>query len=96
MPEFPGGDIALRKFVANAIRYPVRAQENGIQGKVFVGYVITKNGSVINTKIERSADSLLDAEALRVVNIMPKWIPGKEKGRKVAVHYTMPINFVLQ
>ena len=70
--------------------------KKGIQGKVFVSFVIDKKGSVLNAKIERGVDPLLDAEALRVVNSMPKWIPGKEKGKDVAVQFTLPISFRLQ
>ena len=96
MPEYPGGEIELRQFMANSVRYPVQAQEKGIQGKVFVSFVVDKKGSVKDVKIARGADPLLDAEALRVVNSFPHWIPGKEKGKKVAVQYTVPINFRLQ
>ena len=96
MPEFPGGEIALRKFIANAIKYPVIAQENGIQGKVYVNFVVDKDGSVINAKIARGVDPSLDKEALRVVNSLPKWKPGMQRGKAVKVSYTVPISFVLQ
>lgn len=96
MPEFPGGELALRKFIANAIKYPVIAQENGIQGKVYVNFVVDKDGSVINARIARGVDPSLDKEALRVVNNLPKWKPGKQRGKPVKVSYTVPINFVLQ
>lgn len=96
MPDFPGGQLALRNFIAQTIKYPVTAQENGIQGKVFVNFVVGKDGSVKNAKIFRSVDPSLDKEALRVVNGLPKWKPGKQKGKEVAVSYTVPINFVLQ
>jgi periplasmic protein TonB len=96
MPKFPGGDLELRKFLANSVKYPVDAMKNKIQGKVFVGFVIGKDGSVKDAKIVRGADPLLDAEALRVVKSSPKWQPGKQKGKEVAVQYTIPINFVLQ
>lgn len=96
MPEYPGGNLELRKYISNTLRYPVLAQSNGTQGKVLVSFVIGKDGSVKNTEIERGVDTSLDAEALRVVNSLPKWKPGKEKGKKVAVHFTMPINFILQ
>jgi len=96
MPEFPGGEIALRKFIANAIKYPVIAQENGIQGKVYVNFVVDKDGSVINAKIARGVDPSLDKEALRVVNSLPKWKPGMQRGKPVKVSYTVPISFVLQ
>jgi protein TonB len=96
MPDFPGGQLALRKFIAQAIKYPVIAQENGIQGKVFVNFVVNKDGSVTNAKIARGVDPSLDKEALRVVMSLPKWKPGKQGGKPVRVSYTVPINFVLQ
>jgi len=96
MPEFPGGEMALRAFIANAIKYPVIAQENGIQGKVYVTFVVGKDGSVSNAVIARGVDASLDKEALRVVNTLPKWKPGKQRGKPVNVSYTVPINFVLQ
>jgi len=96
MPEFPGGELALRKFIAQSIKYPVIAQENGIQGKVYVNFVVDKDGSVTAAKIARGVDPSLDKEALRVVNSLPKWKPGKQRGKAVKVSYTVPINFVLQ
>ena len=96
MPEFPGGEMALRQFIANSVQYPIDAQKNGIQGKVYVTFVVSKDGSIADTKIARGVNPLLDAEALRVVNALPKWMPGKQKGKAVNVSYTVPINFVLQ
>ena len=96
MPEFPGGDLALRKYIASSINYPVIAQENGIQGKVYVQFVVGKDGKVTNAKIARGVDPSLDKEALRVVNALPPWKPGKQRGKPVNVSYTVPINFVLQ
>ncbi|NOY97536.1 MAG: energy transducer TonB, partial [Chlorobi bacterium] len=96
MPEFPGGDLALRKFIANTIQYPVIAQENGIEGKVYVTFVVDKDGSVSNAKILRGVDPSIDKEALRVVSNLPRWKPGKQRGKPVRVSYTVPINFVLQ
>ena len=96
MPEFPGGELALRKYIANAIKYPVIAQENGIQGKVYVTFVVDKDGSISDARIARGVDPSLDKEALRVVNTLPKWKPGKQRGKPVRVSYTVPINFVLQ
>lgn len=96
MPEFPGGELALRKYIANAINYPVIAQENGIQGKVYVTFVVGKDGSVQDARIARGVDPSLDKEALRVVNTLPKWKPGKQRGQPVRVSYTVPISFVLQ
>lgn len=96
MPEFPGGEAALRKYLAASIKYPVIATENGIQGKVFVNFVVEANGGISNVKVTRGVDSSLDKEAVRVVKSMPKWIPGKQGGQAVRVSFTVPINFVLQ
>ncbi len=96
MPEFPGGEAALRQFIANAIKYPVIAQENGIQGRVYVTFVVNTDGSIADAKIARGVDPSLDKEALRVVNTLPKWKPGMQRGKAVRVSYTVPINFVLQ
>ncbi|MBW8330841.1 MAG: energy transducer TonB [Prolixibacteraceae bacterium] len=96
MPEFPGGQLALRKYLANSIKYPVIAQENGIQGKVFINFVVDKDGGISNVKVFRGVDASLDKEAMRVVRAMPKWIPGRQGGQPVRVSYTVPINFVLE
>lgn len=96
MPEFPGGELALRKWIGNNIKYPVIAAENGIQGKVYVTFVVDKDGSISNARIARGVDPSLDQEALRVVNNLPKWKPGKQRGKPVRVSYTVPINFQLQ
>lgn len=96
MPEFPGGELALRKYIADHIKYPVIAAENGIQGKVYVTFVVDKDGSVSNARIARGVDPSIDQEALRVVNSLPKWKPGKQRGKPVRVSYTVPINFQLQ
>ena len=95
MPEFPGGTLALRQYLADALKYPVIAQQNGIQGKVYVNFVINKDGSVSDARIARGVDPSLDAEALRVVSLLPKWTPGKQRGVPVRVSYTVPINFQL-
>ncbi len=96
MPEYPGGEDALRKFISSAVDYPEIAQEKGIQGKVYVTFVVSADGSVKNAKIARGVDPVLDKEALRVVNTMPRWQPGKQRGKDVNVSYTVPISFVLQ
>ncbi|HEY3369902.1 MAG TPA: energy transducer TonB [Prolixibacteraceae bacterium] len=96
MPEFPGGDAALRAFLAQSVKYPTIAQENGIQGKVYVNFVVDKDGGISNVKIARGVDPALDKEAIRVVNSLPKWKPGKQGGKPVRVSYTVPINFILQ
>jgi len=96
MPEFPGGDLELQKWINRSVKYPVIAQENGITGRVYVGFVVNKVGQVENVKIMRGVDPSLDKEALRVINKMPKWKPGKQRGKAVKVSYTVPINFQLQ
>jgi len=96
MPEFPGGEVALRRWIANNIKYPVIAAENGIQGRVYVQFVVDRDGSISNAKIARGIDPSLDQEALRVVNSLPKWKPGMQRGKPVRVSYTVPINFQLQ
>lgn len=96
MPEFPGGEAALRRFIANSIKYPQIAQENGIQGRVYVQFVVDRDGSITNASVARGVDPSLDKEALRVVNSLPKWKPGMQRGKPVKVSYTVPINFVLQ
>lgn len=96
MPEFPGGSLALRKYIAQQIKYPAVAQENGIQGDVYVSFVISSYGVVSNVKIARSVDPALDNEAMRVIYTMPKWEPGFQQGKAVDVAYTLPITFILQ
>ena len=98
MPVFPGGELALRDFIAKAVKYPDDAIKAGTQGKVFITFVINKNGKVSDAKVVRGVSKSLDEEALRVINSnnMPKWIPGKQKGKNVAVSYTVPINFALK
>lgn len=96
MPEFPGGEIALRKYIAENIRYPEMAKENDIQGTVYVRFVVTKSGSIGRIEILRGVDPLLDKEAIRVVKTLPKWKPGKQRGKSVNVSYSMPIKFQLQ
>ncbi len=96
MPQFPGGDTELRKFIAQSVKYPVIAQENGIQGRVYVQFVVGTDGAVQDVKVARGVDPNLDKEAIRVVKSMPKWKPGKQRGKAVKVSYTVPINFVLQ
>ncbi|MDA3880098.1 MAG: energy transducer TonB [Prolixibacteraceae bacterium] len=96
MPVFPGGELALRRWISNNIDYPVIAAENGIQGKVYVTFVVDKDGSVSDARIARGVDPSIDKEALRVVNSLPKWKPGKQRGKPVRVSYTVPINFQLQ
>ncbi len=95
-PEFPGGDRALLNFLNLNVKYPTVAQENGIKGTVTVSFVVNKDGSVTDARILRSVDQSLDKEALRVVNCLPKWKPGKQGGKPVRVSFSVPINFKLQ
>jgi len=95
MPEYPGGDLALRDDIAALVKYPEAAKDNGIQGKVYVSFIVKKDGSVANSRIARGVDPSLDKEALRVVNNLPKWKPGIQRGTAVNVSYTVPINFML-
>lgn len=96
MPHFPGGDSELFKYLSNSIRYPVAAQEAGIQGRVICQFVVDKDGSITDVTVVRSVDVNLDNEAIRVLEAMPKWIPGKQRGETVRVKYTLPLNFALQ
>lgn len=96
MPQFPGGDAALLQFLAKSIKYPVIAQENGIQGRVICAFVVNRDGSIVDAEVLRGVDPSLDKEALRVINTMPKWSPGKQRGKPVRVKYTVPITFRLQ
>ena len=95
-PEYPGGPEALMRYLSDNIRYPVIAQENGIQGRVIVRFVVNKNGEISDVKVLRGVDPSLDKEAERVVKSMPKWIPGKQNGKAVNVYFTLPVNFVLK
>ena len=92
-PEFPGGPSAMAKWLGDNIKYPAEAAKNGIEGRVIVRFVIGSDGTVGNVEIVRSVDPLLDAEALRVINAMPAWTPGKQDGKPVAVRYTIPVTF---
>ena len=95
-PSFPGGEAELMKWLHKNLKYPPVAQENGIQGKVYIQFVVNKDGSIVDPKIIRSADASLDKEAMRVVQAMPKWTPGKQRGKAVRVRFTLPVTFRLQ
>lgn len=95
MPEFPGGKDSLYKFLGANIVYPNKAKDNSVQGKVYVNFTIEKDGSISGVKVLRSVHPLLDEEAVRVVELFPKWKPGKQKGKTVRVSYNLPISFVL-
>ena len=92
-PEFPGGQAAFMKWLSDNIKYPAEAAKNGIEGRVIVQFVIGSDGTVSDAVVRRSVDPLLDAEALRVINAMPAWTPGKQDGKPVAVRYTIPVTF---
>lgn len=97
MPEFPGGQQALFKYLSENVKYPVIAQENGIQGRVICQFVVNKDGAIVDVEVVRSGgDPSLDKEAVRVIKSMPKWNPGKQRGKAVRVKYTVPVNFRLQ
>ena len=97
MPEFPGGQQALFKYLGENVKYPVIAQENGIQGRVICQFVVNKDGSIVDVVVVRSSgEPSLDKEAIRVINSMPKWKPGKQRGKPVRVKYTVPVNFRLK
>lgn len=96
MPQFPGGDGELMKYLNKNVKYPPMAMENNIQGRVVVQFVVTKTGSIGEVKVIRSVDPDLDREAIRVCKSLPKFIPGKMNGQAVNVWYTLPVNFKLQ
>lgn len=96
MPQYPGGAAELMKFLANNIRYPTIAAENGIEGRVIIRFVVGKDGAVSDIQVQRGLDASCDKEAVRVVKMMQKWIPGKQNGRAVPVYYTLPVVFKLQ
>ena len=96
MPSFPGGPSALMEWLSNNVKYPVVAQENGVQGRVVVSFVVERDGSITDVKVVRGVDPSLDKEASRVVRAMPRWIPGKQNGSAVRVKYNVPVAFRLQ
>ena len=96
MPSFPGGPSALMQYLSSNIKYPVVAEENGVQGRVIVTFVVERDGSITDVRVVKSVDPSLDKEAQRVVKSMPRWIPGKQNGSAVRVKYTVPVTFRLQ
>jgi len=95
MPEFPGGDLGLMKYIQKNVKYPPIAKEYNITGKVYVSFIVDRQGKVTNVKVVRGVDKNLDAEAVRVVKSLPKYKPGKQRGKAVRVMFTIPINFTL-
>jgi protein TonB len=96
MPSFPGGEAELMKYVGSHIKYPQIARETGIQGRVFVGFVVEPDGSISNVKLLRGIGGGCDEEAMRVIKSLPKWKPGKQRGKAVRVSYQIPVFFKLQ
>jgi protein TonB len=96
MPAFPGGEGKMLEYIAKNIKYPPVARENGIQGRVYVTFVVDKDGKIKDAKVLRGIGGGCDEEALRVVKTMPEWKPGRQNGRSVQVQYNLPVNFVLK
>ena len=96
MPQFPGGQIAMLKYIMENIKYPKQIMEEGIQGRVTVSFIVEKDGRVSNVRLLRSVQPSLDKEAIRVVKSMPKWTPGKQNGKPVRVRFNLPVMFKLK
>lgn len=93
MPEFPGGTEKLMIFIKKELKYPQEAYKNGVQGRVYVQFIVDIDGSIIDVKVIRGVDQLLDEEAIRIIKLMPKWKPGKQNGTPVKVSMTVPVTF---
>ena len=96
MPSFPGGQQECMKWLGKNMKYPQISMENGVQGRVIVQFVVNKDGSIVEPVVVRGVDPYLDKEALRVISMMPKWTPGKQRGKPVRVKFTVPVTFKLQ
>ena len=96
MPIFEGGDAALLKYLRENLKYPDKTKDRGVQGRLVIGFIVEKDGSLTDVKVLRPVDIDLDAEVLRVVKGMPKWIPGRQNGKRVRVRYLLPIHICLQ
>lgn len=96
MPEYPGGQAALFEYLSKNVKYPADAEKKKVEGRVLVTFVVNTDGSITDIEVVRKAFPSLDAEAVRVISGMPKWIPGEQKGQKVRVKYTVPLNFRLK
>ena len=94
-PQFPGGDAELMKYLQKNIKYPTICQEQGIQGRVIVQFVVNTDGSIVDPQVIKPVNPHLDKEALRVISTMPKWSPGKQRGKAVRVRFTVPVTFRL-
>ncbi len=95
MPEYPGGAPEMMKYLATNVKYPEEAFSKGIEGRVILTFIVEKDGSISNVKVAKSVNEAIDAEAVRVVESMPKWKPGKQNGKEVRVKYTIPVTFRL-
>lgn len=96
MPEFPGGMSALMKYITTNLQYPAAAKKAGTQGRVIVQFVVERDGTITNAKAVRSVESSMDEEAVRIINTMPKWKPGMQRGKTVRVKFTVPVMFRLE
>ena len=96
MPEYPGGQAALFEYLSTNVMYPADAEKQKIEGRVLVTFIVNTDGSITDIEVVRKAFPSLDAEAVRVISGMPKWIPGEQKGQKVRVKYTVPLSFHLR
>jgi len=96
MPQFPGGERKLLDFISRNLKYPTIALNNGIQGRVIIRFVVTRTGKIDKCEVLRSLDPGCDKEALRVVQLLPQWIPGKQNGVNVNTYYTLPITYKLE
>lgn len=96
MPIFEGGDAALLKYLRENLKYPDKTKDRGVQGRLVIGFIVEKDGSLTDVKVLRPVDIDLDAEALRVIKGMPKWIPGRQNGKRMRVRYLLPIHICLQ
>ncbi len=95
MPEFPGGVVALKRYIAEHVNYPAVARENGIEGTVFLRFEVTKTGKVGKVELQKGVDPLLDQEAIKVIKSLPRFKPGEQNGKKVSVWYSIPVTFKL-
>ena len=95
MPQFPGGEVAMNKFIADNLKYPELSKKDKPSGKVYLRFVVSKEGKLCDARIVRSLDAYCDKEALRVIRSMPEWIPGKQNGINVSVYYIVPVVFSL-
>ena len=96
MPEYPGGQAALFEYLSTNVKYPADAEKKKVEGRVLVTFIVNTDGSITDIELVRKAFPSLDAEAVRVISGMPKWIPGEQKGQKVRVKYTVPLSFNLR